>query len=109
MQVSNVIVRKVARHNLSVAVLFWGAWLALALAEATIGSHTVLGVLYGLSLPLLVGLVTWSSLHLLLVFDLGHRLLDIAAFGIVILLSASIITGIGLLAASSLKQLVAGE
>ncbi len=109
MQFTSVIVRKVARHNLSVAVLFWGGWLALAVAEASVGAHAVLGVLYGLSLPLLVGGALLIVRYVLLVLDLGHRLLDIAAFGIAVLLLASFITGIGLLAASSLKQLLIGS
>jgi hypothetical protein len=101
---ATAIYRRVCRHYLSVAVLFWGSWLTLVLAETLMGSNSLLGVLFGLSLPLLVVFVTWSSLHLLLVLDLGHRVLNIAALGTAVLLAATLIVGVGLLASASLKQ-----
>jgi hypothetical protein len=96
----------VLRQVLSIAIPFWGGWLVLALAEATVGSHPALGIIFSLSLPLLVGLLTWSSLQLLVLIDLGNRILNIAVLGTAVLVCASSITGIGLMAAASFKQLV---
>ena len=100
------ILRVVARHNLTVAVPFWGAWLVLAIVEATVGSNALLGIVFLLTLPLLVGFVTWSSLHLLLVLNFGNRVVNIVVLGVAVLLSSTIITGIGLTAAASLKSLL---
>ena len=101
-----VILKLVFRQNLTVAMPFWVAWLGLAGVEATVGTSSIVGFLYFITIPLLVGFVTWSSLHLLLVLDLGNRVANIVMLGLAVLVSASVITAVGIVAAASFKELL---
>ena len=101
-----VILKLVFRQNLTVAMPFWVAWLGLAGVEAAVGSNSIVGFLYFITIPLLVGFVTWSSLHLLLVLDLGNRVANIVMLGLAVLVSASVITAVGIVAAASFKELL---
>ena len=78
----------------------------LAGVEATVGTSSIVGFLYFITIPLLVGFVTWSSLHLLLVLDLGNRVANIVMLGLAVLVSASVITAVGIVAAASFKELL---
>jgi len=88
----------------SIAVMFWGGWLALAALESSFGSNVVISVLFSLSLPLLVGLLSWTSRSLLRV--IRQRLLAIVMMGLYVLILSSLITAVGMVATASLKTLL---
>lgn len=98
------------QRNLSVATAFWGACLALVVAEVAIGSRTVnviIGGLFFLSIPLLVAVLTWVNKGI--VFDRVPRTLgSVLVLGLSVLLTSSAIILVGLLAASNLKSLMVG-
>ena len=73
------LLRTLARRAGSIAILFWGGWLALAAFESNLGSNLVVSVLFSLSLPLLVGLLTWNSRSFAWVIQ--QRFLAIAMMG----------------------------
>lgn len=96
-----------ARQNLSVATVFWGACLALVVAEVAVGSHMLIGGLYVLSIPLLVAVLTWVNKGI--VFDRVPRTLgSVLVLGASVLVVSTVIILVGLLAASSLKSLMVG-
>ena len=93
------------RQTLTIATAFWGACLALVAIEATLGTNAVVAGLFFLSIPLLVACLTWANLGI--VFHRPRR--DLAAvfvLGMAVLLSASLIILVGLLAAANLKTLI---
>ena len=91
---------------LTVAAVFWALCLVLVALEATMGTHFVLGGLYLLSIPLLVAFVAWATKDLAPV--LRRRVPAVVIHGACVLLFASLIVLIGLLAASNLKSLMLG-
>lgn len=97
---------RVWRQMLTVAAVFWALCLVLVALEATMGTHFVLGGLYLLSIPLLVGFVTWATKDLAAV--LRRRVPAVVIHGAFVFLFASLIVLIGLLAASNLKSLMLG-
>ena len=93
------------RRNVGVASAFWGACLALVADEVTVGLHLVVGLLFFLSIPALVGLLTWVNRGI--VFDRSPRHpLSVLVLGAAVLLEASLIVFIGLLASANLKTLI---
>jgi hypothetical protein len=91
---------------LAVAAVFWTLSLVLVALEATMGAHFVLGGLYLLSIPLLVAFVAWATKDLAAV--LRRRMPAVALHGACVLVFASLIVLVGLLAASNLKSLMLG-
>jgi len=97
------------RRTLSVATSFWAACLVLVAVEAAVGSNLVVGVLFFLSIPALVGCLTW--VHMGIVFGeapASRSLSSVFVLGASVLLSASVIILVGLLAAANLKELMTG-
>ena len=71
----------------------------------TVGLHLVVGLLFFLSIPALVGLLTWVNRDI--VFDRRPRQpLSVLVLGAAVLLVSSLIVFIGLLAATNLKALI---
>ncbi len=97
---------RIWRQMLAVAAVFWALCLVLVALEATMGAHFVLGGLFFLSIPLLVAFVTWSTKDLAAVLRRGAR--AVVIHGVCVLIFASMIVLIGLLAASNLKSLMLG-
>jgi hypothetical protein len=94
-------------HNLeqtaSVAALFWGVCLGLVTLEATVGANPVSSLLFFLSVPALVTGLFWANRSLLR----SHpRLVALTTLGVSVLVYASVILLLGLLAASKLKSLL---
>ena len=98
------LLRTLARRAGSIAILFWGGWLALAAFESNLGSNLVVSVLFSLSLPLLVGLLTWNSRSFAWVIQ--QRFLAIAMMGFAVMLLFSLITAVGMVAMASLKSML---
>lgn len=95
------------RQNLSVATAFWGACLALVLAEVVLGSNIIIGGLFLLSIPLLVAVLTWVNKGI--VFDRAPRTLSsVLILGLSVLVVSTLIILVGLLAAANLKSLLIG-
>lgn len=94
------------RQMLTVAAVFWALCLVLVALEATMGAHFVLGGLFFLSIPLLVAFVTWSTRDLAVVLRRGMP--AVVVHGACVLIFASLIVLVGLLAASNLKSLMLG-
>lgn len=95
------------RRNISVATAFWAACLLLVAVEMTVGAKLVVGILFSLCVPALVGLLTWVNRAI--VFDRTPREpTSVLLLGVAVLLAASVIVFVGLLAAANLKALVAG-
>lgn len=95
------------RQTLGVATAFWGACLALVIVEATVGSNVVVAGLFFLSIPVLVGVLTWVNRGI--VFGQApRRFTSILVLGLAVLVSASLIVLVGLLAAANLKTLMTG-
>ena len=98
------------RQNLSVATAFWGACLALVVAEVAIGSSVatvVIGILFTLLIPLLVAVLTWVNKGI--VFDKApRRPASVVVLGISVLVVSTFIILVGLLAAANLKTLMIG-
>lgn len=95
------------RQNLSVATVFWGACLLLVMAEVAIGSNLVIGILFFLSIPLLVAVLTWVNKGI--VFDRVPRTLgSVVVLGLSVLAVSTFIILVGLLAAANLKSLIVG-
>jgi hypothetical protein len=97
---------RVWRQMLTVAAVFWALCLVLVALEATMGAHFVLGALYFLSIPLLVAFVVWATKDLAAVLRRGLPAIVIHAA--CVLVFASLIVLVGLLAASNLKSLMLG-
>ena len=85
------------RHTLTVATGFWGACLVLTTLEAALGANSVIGSLFFLSIPLLVGGLTWAN-GVCVSRPRGAG--SVVMLGVVVLLSSSLIILLGLLAAS---------
>ena len=95
------------RRNLTVATVFWGACLALVVAEVAVGSNVVIGGLFSLSIPLLVAVLTWVNKGI--VFDRVPRSpVSVLLLGLSVLAVSAAIILVGLLAASNLKSLMVG-
>ncbi len=92
-----------AQRTLSVAVAFWGLCLVLVVLEASIGENVVSSGLFLLSVPALVVALTWVNRTTL---RARERVSALLVLGISVLVYASIILFVGLLAASALKQLL---
>lgn len=91
------------RHTLSVAVGFWAACLLLTTLEAALGSNIVIGGLFFCSIPMLVGGLVWANGACVS----GTRGPGaVLLLGVVVLVSSSLIIGMGLLASSSLLRLM---
>ena len=97
---------RVWRQMLTVAAVFWALCLVLVALEATMGDHFVLAGLFFLSIPLLVAFVTWVTRDLAAVLHLGMP--AVIVHGACVLIFASMIVLVGLLAASNLKSLMIG-
>lgn len=97
---------RIWRQMLTVAAVFWALCLVLVALEATMGTHFVLGGLFFLSIPLLVAFVTWATKDLAGVLRQG--LPAVVVHGACVLIFASLIVLVGLLAASNLKSLMLG-
>lgn len=97
---------RVWRQMLTVAAVFWALCLVLVAFEATMGAHFVLGGLFLLSIPLLVAFLTWATKDLVAVFQLGAP--AVIVHGACVLIAATLIVMVGLLAASNLKSLMLG-
>ena len=99
-------VQQVWKRTLRIAVAFWAACLILVTIEATAGANMVLGVVFFLSIPVLVGYLTWANKDIMVSARRG--LLSVIVLGISVLLFSSVIILIGLLAAAKLKGLILG-
>ena len=93
------------RHTLTVAAGFWGASLLLTTLEAVFGAHALLGGLYFLSIPMLVGGLTWANGGFV---ARGRGPGAVLVLGAVVLCSASLIILLGLVATSELLSLIHG-
>ena len=99
------LLHRTSRTVLNIAVVFWGTCLALVAVEATFGSSALVAGMFFLSIPLLVGCLTWVSLG----FAIRQRtrnLTSVVMLGVGILASASVIILVGLVAAANLKSLL---
>ncbi len=95
------------RQNLSVAAAFWGAYLALVMAEAALGANMVIGGLFFLSIPVLVAVLTWVNKGI--VFNRARRKVgSVLVLGLSVLVVSTVIILVGLLAAANLKILMVG-
>ena len=91
------------RHTFSVAAGFWAACLLLTTLEAAIGSSIVIGGLFFCSIPMLVGGLVWANGACVA----GARGPGaVLLLGVVVLVSSSLIIGLGMLASSSLLRLM---
>lgn len=91
--------------TLGVAAAFWGTYLVLVLAEVAIGASMFIAVLFFLSIPLLVAVLTWVNKGI--VFDhVPHSITSVFVLGFSVLVYSSLIIFIGLVAATNLKTLV---
>lgn len=98
------LLRSMGRQTGSLAIAFWGGWLVLAALETSVGSNLVSSVLFLLSLPLLVALLTWTSRGFVWVIE--QRFIAIVAMGLTVLTLASLITAVGMMATASLTTLL---
>ena len=105
MQEVTYVLGRVWRHNLTVATAFWALWLGLVSCEIAFGSSMLIGLAFSLSLPLLVGLLALTNMQIMLLVDLRRRVLSLSVLSLAVLLSASVITAVGIVATTSLKQL----
>ena len=93
------------QKTLSVATAFWGTCLVLVLAEAAIGASMIIAVLFFLSIPLLVAVLTWVNKGI--VFDhVPHSISSVLVLGFSVLVYSSLIIFVGLVAAANLKTLM---
>jgi hypothetical protein len=90
-------------QTISVAALFWGLCLALATLEATLGANLVSSGLFFLSVPALVAGLFWANRSLL---RARARMTALMTLAVSVLVYASVILLLGLLAASKLKALL---
>ena len=97
---------RVWRQMLTVAAVFWALCLVLVALETSMGAHFVLAGLFFLSIPLLVVFVAWATRDLAAVLHRGMP--TIVIHGACVLIFASLIVLVGLLAASNLKSLMLG-
>lgn len=91
------------RHTLTVATGFWAACLLLTTLEAALGANLVLGGLYFISIPMLVGGLTWANGGCV---GRARGPVAVCMLGAIVLLSSSLIILLGLVAASSLMRLM---
>ncbi|MBT6273870.1 MAG: hypothetical protein HOI95_07030 [Chromatiales bacterium] len=96
---------RVGQRNLSVAAVFWTLWLVLVIGEIALGSSLAIGIIYWVSIPMLVGFMTVSSLRVLTLVDLQRRVMSVSVLGMTVLVSASLTMSVGIVATSSLKFL----
>ena len=97
-------IQRIWAHTLKVATAFWGAFLVLVAVETTMGSNSLFAVLFLLSIPALVGFLTWVSKDILWLIE--RRYLSVVVLGITVLFSSSMIILVGLLAGVNLKILI---
>jgi len=91
------------RHTLGVAAGFWAVCLALTGLEAALGANMVLGGLFFITIPMLVGALTWANRSCV---PRPRAAGSVLLLGAVVLLSSSLIILLGLLASSGLLRLV---
>jgi hypothetical protein len=91
------------QQTATVAAVFWCLCLALVVLEATLGENPVSSGLFLLSVPALVGGLFWANRSVL---RTPARLTALATLTIAVLVYASVILLLGLLAASKLKALL---
>ncbi len=92
------------RPTLDVAIKVWCVWLALTALEATVGSNVALAVIFSATIPMLVGYLIWGQRAILT--QVPGRLLSVCLLGVVVFVSATAITLIGLVAATGLKSIL---
>ncbi len=97
---------RVWRQTLTVAAVFWALCLILVALEATVGAHFVLDGLFFLSIPLLVAFLIWATKDLTAVLRRG--VYSVFVLGACVLVSATLIVLVGLVAAANLKSLMLG-
>ena len=93
------------QQTASVAVLFWVACLLLVAIEALVGANVFSAVLFFTSIPALVLGLMWANRSLL---RSGERYMALATLVVSVLVYASLIVLLGLLAASKFKHLLVG-
>ena len=92
-------------QTLTIATSFWCVYLVLVAVEAVLGSNAVIAGLFFVSVPLLVGVLTWVNLGI--VFRRPRRRLwSVFALGAAVLGYSTVIMLVGLLAAANLKHLL---
>lgn len=91
------------QQTASVAALFWGVCLVLVVLEATVGENPVSAGLFFLSIPALVTGLFWANRSLL---RSRARFTALATLAVSVLVYASVILLLGLLAAAKLKELL---
>jgi hypothetical protein len=97
---------RIWRQNIGIATTFWAGCLVLVAIEATMGASLFVGALFFVSLPALVGLLTWVNRDI--VFRRTPREpASVLLLGVAVLLASSLIVFVGLLAAANLKALIA--
>ncbi len=94
-------------RTIRIATAFWGVSLALVAMEATFGANVLVSGLYFLSLPALVGFLTWAYRGIVFARFERHPG-SVLALGISVLAVSSVIVFVGLLAASNLKTIMSG-
>lgn len=97
---------QVWKETLKVASAFWAVCLVLVSIEARFGANRITETVFFLSVPALVGYLMWANRDLLI--RLRSSLLGVLLLGLYVLLCASVIVLVGLVAAVSLKSLIVG-
>ena len=95
------------RRILKVALFFWAFCLTLGAIEGTVGSGTIVASIFFLSVPVLVGFLTWANYELLYV--LPRRLTSVLVLGGTLMLSSTAVVMVGLLAAAGMKTMLLGS
>ena len=90
--------------NLVAIALFWGSCLCLFLIEVTSGYHTLSGLIFLMSIPMLVGYLAWINRILLHVLE--TRLQSLLLYSGVVFLTSILVIFIGLFATIQLKHLI---
>jgi len=91
---------------LKVALSFWAFCLILGAIEGTVGSGVIVATIYFLSVPVLIGFLTWA--HHELLYVLPRRLSSVLAVGGALMLSSTAVVMVGLLAAAGMKTMLLG-
>ena len=95
------------RRMLKVALSFWAFCLTLGAIEGTVGSSIIVESIFFLSVPVLVGFLTWTNHELL--FVLPRRLTSVLVVGGTLLLSSTAVVMVGILAAAGMKAMLIGD
>lgn len=91
------------QQTASVAVTFWGACMAFAVLEVTVGTNPISSVLFFVSIAALVTALLWAQRSLLRSDD---RYTALATLAVSVFVYASLILLLGLVAAWKLKELL---